>query len=284
MRLMDRVAPALSSLYLLIYTLAQNLFSSLLEGVAPLPRTLAVLFAIAALIYLAIVSLSRRRGADIEVILKAPVAFRSAQEYRYARRGFVGLVSPMNTAHLDDTTQKVYRQNPELLDRLVEDRDYAALGLTASNLGQLIAGVCAHKPRLEHCWLVTTPGSQKWARLLEAYLKDEAGLSCKFHHGERYTVSAVGGSNDSDVVKRTYDVVKEIFQEARDFGLNRRDIVADITGAWKTMTFATILACLHKERDIQYVGAEYDSEGKPIRDRLTPLLFSFEPGSEGRDS
>jgi hypothetical protein len=218
--------------------------------------------------------LTKPKPKDIEVILTAPISLRG--DARYARKAFVGLVSPMNLHHLDSTVQSELDQEPQKLSQLIRDLDFSTLKPESSNLGQLLSGILAHQERLEHCWLVTTPDSLRWAELVREYLKVK-GLRCRFYVDEAYTVAAKGGSNDSEVVRRTYEVVKAVFLEAGALGLPPTEMVVDITGAWKTLSFAATLACLSKERDIQYVGAEYDAQGKPIRNLLNPIIFSFEP-------
>ncbi|MCA9968044.1 MAG: hypothetical protein KC423_27550, partial [Anaerolineales bacterium] len=72
-----------------------------------------------------------------------------------------------------------------------------------------------------------------------------------------------------------HKIVHDIYRQARAAGLSENDLVADITGGFRSLPLGMTLACLDKERIIQFVGTAYDENGRPTGD-LFPILFTFE--------
>ena len=139
-----------------------------------------------------------------------------------------------------------------------------------------------HKGELTHCWLLATIGSQPeaqgsllYAKLLAEYLKQRHGIQCNFYYGDNYTISL---DEDSQVLGKTYDLVQQVFKEVRSKNLSAREIVADFTTGFRSMTLGMILACLDEERDIEFIGTHYNETGKPDGS-LIPIIFSFKPQS-----
>jgi len=69
---------------------------------------------------------------------------------------------------------------------------------------------------------------------------------------------------DPDQVSDTYNAVVRIFEEeAPALGLKPDAIIGDITGGLKPMTAGMALACLAKNRDMQYMKAKRGERGEP---------------------
>ena len=133
----------------------------------------------------------------------------------------------------------------------------------------------AHKSKLKHCWLITTDASAEYAEFLVKYLKKEENIKCEFNYGKKYKLTM---DEESLVVSKTYDLLARIFQEIPK-NIQLTEVITDITTGIKSMSLGTILACLDKERDIEFIGTRYDSDG--FLDRKNPLhkpiIFSFDP-------
>jgi hypothetical protein len=218
------------------------------------------------------------RPHPAQAIMRSPVTLRTPVDRRtHARRGlivFVSLYRPMGK----DGSQLP----PDEWVKAAQAGDYTALDLPHSNLFPAITSITSHQHRLEHCWLIATagnsqqPGSVTYAPVLARYLQEEAGLTdCHFYGAESDSL-AVSLDDDALVASKTRDLVNRIFRQAEQLGLQDREIAADFTGCPRSMALGMFLACLDRNRDIQFVGTHYDDQGRPTGD-LFPVLFAFEP-------
>ena len=216
-----------------------------------------------------------RQPAGIDVLIRAPRTFRSASEEKiYARLGFVGFVpifTPKRSSPADQLTL------PER-EAAIQNLDFDKLNVEDSNLEPTIRAILAHSSRLEHCWLLSTrgkdvAGSLPVARMLAEYLKQRSGMKCQFHYSEEESITL---DDDALVLSKTYDLVRRIFLGSEHFGIPTREMVANITTGFRSMTLGMILACLDRDHGIEFVGTHYDPGGQPSGD-LVPITFSFEP-------
>lgn len=130
------------------------------------------------------------------------------------------------------------------------------------------ASIDLHLPRLKHCWLLTTKGSLKTARqIARRYSRKQID----FHMGPSYEV-------DLDRIQSTYDVVVRILDhEASSFGLDKAEVISDITGGVKVMTAGMTLACLARNAEMVYMKKPRDKTGKPIEEEpFQPVLIDTE--------
>jgi hypothetical protein len=253
----------------LLVAVFSNWLSEQWVGLLPWVAAMAVISGVVGL------ALYVRQPLGIEVAIKAPVTIRSPDEAkRYARRGFVGFAPLYTPKHGTPA------ENLTIEERLaaVEGLDFVRLHLWESNLQPTLEAILSHKDRLEHCWLLATrgeevAGSLPYARLLAEYLRSQEGVRCQFHYGEEYTISL---NDDALVLSKTYDQVRQVFQEAAQMGIPPSEMVADITTGVRSMTLGMILACLDRDQDIEFVGTHYDAQGRPTGD-LFPIIFNFEP-------
>lgn len=118
------------------------------------------------------------------------------------------------------------------------------------------AAISYHLGTLRTCWLIASQDSLDVAKELQA---EFAGQIEHIYFGSKYLV-------DPDEVEDTYDLVTRILEnEAPAEGILARQIIADITGGLKPMTAGMALACLAKNRDMQYMKARRNEKGEPGR-------------------
>lgn len=241
------------------------------SGLAFLPW----LFILTALIGVIVLILYWRKPPGIEVAIQSPRTIRSAEESRrYARRGFIGFV-PLYTPKPGAAAARLSAQERA---QAVEAHNFEALQLEESNLRPTIEAILSHASRLEHCWLLATrghdtPGSSPYAPLLAAYLRARGLGKCKFYYGQAYTIAL---DDDALVLSKTYDQLQRVLAQAARLGLAPRELVADFTTGFRSMTLGMVLACLSRDQDLEFVGARYNEQGQPEGD-LFPIIFSFEP-------
>jgi hypothetical protein len=219
------------------------------------------------------------KGSEFDVTIKNPQTIRNQQEAKmYARQGFIGFV-PLFTPKHDSTASKLsFEQRIEAVKNL----DFDTLEVEQSNFAPTIKAILSHQRELKHCWLLATTGSASkaqgsiiFAKLLAEYLRQKYGIKCNFYYGDDYIISL---DEDSQVLGKTYDLVQQVFKEVKHKKLSAREIVADITTGFRSMTLGMILACLDEERDIEFIGTHYDERGKPDGS-LIPIIFNFKPQS-----
>lgn len=217
-----------------------------------------------------------KRQPGIEVQIYSPHTAATVQEAElYARRGFVGFVPIL-------TQQGSLRLPAGELKEAIQNLEFDRLNLLESNLLPMIKAIMTHQSRLEHCWLVSThgkknPGSLPVARLLVAYLRQECNMKCEFYY-EEYSILM---DRDTQVLTNSYDLIRKIFSEADKKNLPASEMIADITSGIRSMPLGMVLACLDRDRDVEFMGCEYDeATGRPIQDTLVPIRFSFEPQVE----
>lgn len=108
-----------------------------------------------------------------------------------------------------------------------------------------------HLPRLQHCWLISLPEASKTVDSLT----NRYGDQLKIH---RYLVSP-------DEVHSTYEIVLRIFDsDVPAVGLQRDEIIADITGGTKAMAVGMALACVACDVAMQHMRILRDESGAPI--------------------
>lgn len=233
------------------------------------------LFIVTALALL--LALTYRAGRRTTARFGAPVVIRTlVDNYTEGRHGLIAVVSLYNP-HRDSPAATLNRE-----ERLAaaQQLDYETLHLEQSNYAPLITAVAAHAPRLQHCWLISTlsedpaTSSLTYVPVVERYLREVKGIKCQFHSGEEYAL--VIEKDDALVAERARSLVNRIFAQATrpPIALQEQDIVADITSGIRTIPLGITMACLDKQRMVQFVGTRYDDQAQPSGD-LVPILFDY---------
>ena len=242
-------------------------------------RLLPWVFALAVIFGLVSAAIFFKQPSAIRVSFKPPVVIRRPEEApAIARRGFVCFV-PILRPH---PLSAARRLTPAQLQTAVKQLDFQRLPPEESNLQTLITAIASHASRLEYCWLLTTAGEQQagsapFAPFLAEYLRREKGLGrCKFLYGSSYVISL---DDDALILDRSYRQMQAILAQTERLGLQSHEIIADITSGTRSMILGLILACLHGDQDVEFIGAHYDEAGNPTGN-LFPIIFSFEPRLE----
>lgn len=208
----------------------------------------------------------------------SPVTIRTlADRYTQSQQGLIVVVSLYNPGRDSPSATLTTAERLTAAAAL----DYDTLHLEASNLQTIITSIEAHAPRLTHCWLIAThaedtpaTSSLIYVPVIERYLREVKGIQCTFHSGPSYSLTIE--QDDALVAERARTLVNQIFEEATQPPINLPEskMVADITGGIRSMTLGMILACLDKQRRVQFVGVRYDENAKPVGD-LLPILFDY---------
>jgi hypothetical protein len=222
------------------------------------------------------------KKTDLDVVIQSPLTIRSEVDaLYYARKGFVGFV-PLYTPKRGTNAAQLSLEERAVA---VETLDFARLQLEESNLEPTLKAIVAHASQLRHCWLLSTQGkramgSLPYAKLIAEYLRQYKGMTCTFHYGNSYTISL---DDDVLVLNKTYNLVRRVFKEAMQLKIQPRELVADITTGFRSMTLGMILACLSRERDIEFMGTRYTERGETVGD-ITPMALLHKGGvADGRD-
>lgn len=161
------------------------------------------------------------------------------------------------------------------------DIDWAADIPNTSNLYPLLTAIKAHGGSLKHIWLLGTAdteegkGSVSIFDDLTAYIQRNLVSLGLEKRVQIHPLEAIPMKFDSQVTECARRAVDEVFDNAANYGLKQRDIIADCTGGTKSMTLGVILACLEEDRDIQLIGSEYKPDGWPNGATASPMIFEY---------
>lgn len=223
------------------------------------------------LTFIIVIEVKRKRL--IEVNLKVDTGRSQEEKERNARKGLIASVSLYNPIN----SESAKKLSPEEWAEAAIKKNHAVLDLENSNLQPVIESIVSHSKNLEHCWLIGTMETQKvkgsilYQEVLIEYLKQKKGITCNFHHGEKYAIPLI---DDALVCEKSYKMVRKIYEEALALGLTEKDIIVDFTGGVRSIMAGQILSCLHADNDIQLMGTKYDvfcrPEGPPF-----PNIYFF---------
>lgn len=114
---------------------------------------------------------------------------------------------------------------------------------------------------LQRCWLIATSG-ERGSLPIAQKLKPE----CQ----KKRVQTEIKTISDPFDLQQTYDVVQEIYKEAKKAGLPETDLIADFTGGVKPMSAGMLLAC-GNHRPMQYMY------GRKAGIASVPRLIEFVP-------
>ena len=150
-----------------------------------------------------------------------------------------------------------------------------------SNLYTLLTAIKAHGSSLEYIWLLGTADPKEgkgsgsiFAELKEYIVRNRESLGLTKEPKIEF-LKTIPMDFDNQVTECVRKTVDEVFDHAADFGLKQSDIIADCTGGTKSMTLGVILACLEEDRDIQLIGSQYKSDGRPDGSSAFPMIFEY---------
>lgn len=212
----------------------------------------------------------------IKVDMKVDINRIDNEKHKNAKKGIILIMSLYSSR-----SEKTKHLTGEEIKDALTMKDYTALDIENSNLGHGITSILTHADKLEHCWIIgscakdsNTPCSIDYEETFIEYLKKEKDLTCQFHCGDYYAVPL---DDDALICNKAYQITNDIFLEAKkQYKLNPKDIIVDVTGGIKSMNLGLILASLHKDRDIQIIGNRYDDKGRLIGEPY-PVKIHFKP-------
>ena len=236
--------------------------------------SLKYLIPILIVLVIIIIVVEVKKKKHIKVNFSFNLARTESEKRTYAKKGiivFVSLFDPRGSKA--EGLSLVERENA------AKNLDYRILDIENSNLRPTIEAINCHKTKIKHCWLIGTfdtkkkKGSVTYQDVFIEYLKKEKSINCDFHYGQDYAIPL---DDDALICKKTYEILKKIFEETSSLGLECKDIIADYTSGIRSMAAGMILSCLHSDNDIQLMGTKYNDLAKP-EGELFPIYISFEP-------
>lgn len=110
-----------------------------------------------------------------------------------------------------------------------------------------------HSPVVRHCWLIGTDASRQ-------VLEEKIAPRLRAAH---ITVHIRYIADPTDV-QETYGLIQSLYaEEIAEAGLQAPEVIADVTGATKPMSFGMMLAC-GTSRPIQYMVRQKEDPSVPI--------------------
>jgi hypothetical protein len=126
--------------------------------------------------------------------------------------------------------------------------------LSPGSIDAPLVAIQHHLPQLERLWLIVTEGDQATAAALEALRETVVD--------EGWTFAVEPVEIPTPDVRSTHAAVKQIYQErAAVVRLDPAEIVADITGGFKTMTAGVALACALNGWTLEYLASARNPDG-----------------------
>lgn len=155
-----------------------------------------------------------------------------------------------------EPTKIISKENPSKRKGLI---------VLVSNEPTLLSAIRYHEGELKCCWLIVTQQAKD-----RGFLNDvRRQVPPEIHFEER-------GLQDEYDAKECYAIVRGVYQDdVARFGLEPKDVIADITGGTKPMTMGMALACIEGEYPVEHVPAVYDDSLEAIRP-LAPIEISYD--------
>jgi hypothetical protein len=131
------------------------------------------------------------------------------------------------------------------------DRHYPGLILLVSQLEACEQAIQFHLPELKRCWLISS----------EEKLGIAQNLCQRFPN---ICVDKPILINDVYDPLEFRDRIDEIYRTRLPKGWREAGVIADYTGMTAHASVGTVLACLEKNRPLQYTPAKFDQQGKIV--------------------
>ncbi len=223
-----------------------------------------LLVTVIALLFGGIMYFYVRSKQTIEVSIALDALRTAQEEERCAQRGLIVFLSLYRA--LDGPAKTLTAAQ---IDQAVKNLDYVALDLDNTRnttLGHPIRAIKAHQKKLERCWLISTqartPGKRQsfdYAPVIEKYIKDQINPNIAVHWKEYILTLDI----EEKVCRDAYRLVQQIYSEANRLGIKKNEMITDVTGGVRGIMLGAVLACLDKDEDVEYIGADYDEAGNP---------------------
>jgi hypothetical protein len=123
------------------------------------------------------------------------------------------------------------------------------------SIGQLFKGLYYHKDVLKYVWPLTTRDSLPYCECIGEFLKKFIPSTeiCGRKGSDNICHLTEGG--DLELIEKTKSILSAIYSNdtLSEIGLQKSDIIVDITGGTKSITIGLIFGALDSAIDIQYV-------------------------------
>jgi hypothetical protein len=142
------------------------------------------------------------------------------------------------------------------------DRQYKGLILLVSSAEASATAIRFHLPRLERCWLICSPKTL-----------DQAQELCR--QFPKVCMDQPIIINDVYDPLKFRNCINAIYHTRLPKGWLESDVIADYTGMTAHASVGTVLACVGRDRPLQYTPAKVDSQGK-IVGSLSPIKVTLD--------
>lgn len=131
-------------------------------------------------------------------------------------------------------------------------------------VGQTFRAIKHHFGKLEVCWLLYTEPVQESKELVEYFIKKIAG--------KMIVIKAVKIGNPNKI-EEVYRAINKIYtKDLKEFNLEEKDVIADVTGGTSIMSSAITLSCISPDRNLEYVEQKTYSLIK-IDENISEVIF-----------
>jgi hypothetical protein len=139
-------------------------------------------------------------------------------------------------------------ESPEAIGELIRTNDAPTEELLDRRIGSTLKAIQHHLGVLTHCWLVGSKDSTPYIELIEA--------ACKKYFPSVLLLRPVIVDDVYNKVDDSLKAVHEIFERCgqQTHGqIHTPDLVTDITGGNKIMSIGASLACIDRDRSMEYL-------------------------------
>ena len=126
--------------------------------------------------------------------------------------------------------------------------------LLVSNFQTARAAIEIHKELLSRCWLICSDASEKVGYELKTEFENKS---------TEFEIICIGDLEVFDPVILK-NKVEEIYSNLPDF-FSEQDVILDFTGMTAVASVGAVLACVGKNRPMQYVPAPYNQKLKAVQ-------------------
>lgn len=254
-------------------TMAINISSNLFLGTAGIISSVTLIFAVFTTWYY----LDRKRALKI--------AFPIQGQQPKPAKGLILLLGPYDPriqlvpSELLAGIEKI-KQKP--VENLVEE-DFQCIHFLTSNLQPQITAVEFHQKAntLRDLWIITTKSIPATPQKAQKYGSEDAGILLEKYLRFKYGTTSLVIHRNQDLSIDMWDysaLWKKTETIFRTSGYKDEVILADVTGGTKLMSVALAMACIPPKRCMQYMDAERDWQGQPVKKgEMAPILIDVDP-------
>ncbi len=159
--------------------------------------------------------------------------------------GFKGLICCVSAPLPPD---KAPEKNPEYIEELVRKSGSLTAELLEGPIGSILKAIQHHKRDLRHCWLIASEDSKPYFGPLKH--------ACQKYFPEVNLHDPITVADVYAKIDGVYNAAHEVFhkcEEETNGQVRQADIITDVTGGTKIMSIAVAMACLDRDRQIQYI-------------------------------